>query len=374
MRRVLTTLILSVCAFEASAQEGDFDFHSELAEQWHGAGDYFDWVSTTPNNDGATVRVHYRRFGDPEDPRLILLHGYPTSSFDFREMIVHLQDDYHIATLDFPGFGFSDKPTSDYSYLLEDDARLVDHFVREIVHFDDFALITHDRGVSVGLAFLGHYLDNPDPGYRVNYHVLSNSGMFLPLANLTEGQTVLLDEEAGRRMTAARRAEPRLTEGDPVAVAYADIQAFNDGIGARRLVGRYLLERVDNEYRWLDNLPRSPVPVAYIWGALDPVNPLRIANHVWDAYLNDRPVESSFWVLPTAGHYPQRDRPAEMAKVIDLALSGEVPSLEDEDDFMWQWNRSRTEHDAVFIGHSHIEAMDFGGSIRYTPDGYVPQD
>ena len=366
----LAALALFITGNSVTAQEEDFVFYSDLARDWYEAGSYFAWQSTTENNDGATVNVHYQTFGDPSNPKLLLVHGYPRSSYDYEDMIPHLEDDFYIATLDFPGFGFSDKPQTDYSYLLEDDARLLDHFVREIVEFDDFAMFTHDRGVSVGLAFLGHYLDEDRP-YTINYHFLSNSGMFLPLANLVPGQTVLLDPVRGPAATAEAKARPRLTTGDPVSVAYADMQAFNDGIGARLHVGKYLLERVANEYRWLDNLPRSPIPVAYVWGALDPVNPLRIANHVWATYLNDRDVESSFWVLPTASHYPQRDRPAELAKVVKLALSGEVPSLEEGDDFMWSWNRQRTEHDAIFVGHSIIEEMQFGGAVEYTPQGYI---
>ena len=173
-------------------------FYSELARDWYEAGSYFSWQSTTENNNGAVVDVHYRTFGEPSDPQLLLVHGYPRSSFDYEELIVHLQDDYYIATLDFPGFGFSEKPQSNYSYMLEDDARLLDFFLREIVQFDDFALFTHDRGVSVGLAFLGHYLDEGRP-YTINYHFLSNSGMFLPLANLVPGQRVLLDPVRGPR-------------------------------------------------------------------------------------------------------------------------------------------------------------------------------
>ena len=370
-KRALCLAAIGFCAagVNLSAQESDFVFYSELARDWYEAGAWFEWQSTTENNNGATVNVYYRTFGDPSNPNLLLVHGYPRSSFDYEEMIPHLEDDYYIATLDFPGFGFSDKPLSDYSYLLEDDARLLDHFVREIVEFDDFAMFTHDRGVSVGLAFLGHYLDEGRP-YTINYHFLSNSGMFLPLANLVPGQTVLLDPVRGPAATAEAKARPRLTEGDPVSVAYADMQAFNDGIGARLHVGKYLLERVANEYRWLDNLPRSPIPVAYVWGALDPVNPLRTANYVWAEYLNERDVESSFWVLPTASHYPQRDRPAELAKIVKLALSGEVPSQEEGDDFMWTWNRQRTEHDAIFVGHSIIREMNFEGAVEYTPQGY----
>ncbi|MCY3565588.1 MAG: alpha/beta fold hydrolase, partial [Gammaproteobacteria bacterium] len=204
-------LALFTAGSPATAQENDFVFYSELARAWYEAGSYFEWQSTTENNNGAVVDVHYRTFGDPEDPQLLLVHGYPRSSFDYEEMIVYLQDDYYIATLDFPGFGFSEKPLNDYSYMLEDDARLLDFFVREIVEFDDFAMFTHDRGVSVGLAFLGHYLDEDRP-YTINYHFLSNSGMFLPLANLVPGQRVLLDPVRGPAAIAELNSRPRQTE------------------------------------------------------------------------------------------------------------------------------------------------------------------
>ena len=118
--------------------------------------------------------------------------------------------------------------------------------------------------------------------------------------------------------------------------------AFNQGTVSLIYVGRYLLERQANEVRWLENLPRSPVPVAYLWGLADNVKPVRIAHHVWDTYLNDRQVQSSFWVLPTAGHYPQRDKPEEVAKVIRLALTGQLPDRESENDFMRRYGASRT--------------------------------
>ncbi len=359
-------------ASSASAQQDGFTFYSPLAEDWYRAAETFEWTSTTENNNDRTVQVSYRTFGSRSNPPIVLLHGYPTSSFDFREMIKFLEDDYFVATLDFPGFGFSDKPQGDYSYLLRDDAKLVDHFVQDILGLTRFALFTHDRGVSVGLAFLEDYLANDSKTYVITYHFLSNSGMFLPLANLFPGQTVLLDPVRGPEATARNQALPRRTEGNPVQVAYADIQAFNDGIGARLGVGKYLLERVANEYGWLANLPESQIPVAYIWGLLDTVNPVRIANHVWSTYLNDRPAESSFWYMPTAGHYPQRDEPEEVAKVVRLALSGGVPSREGEGAFMRSYPRSRTSPAAaIFVGHSDIEEMVFPGAVEYTPAGYV---
>ena len=94
-----------------------------------------------------------------------------------------------------------------------------------------------------------------------------------------------------------------MTDGTPQQVAYADIQAFNDGIGARLYVGKYPLERTAKEYRWLDTLRESPVPTALIWGLQDTVNPPRIGNHIWYNYLDKRSVESSYWLLLPANHY-----------------------------------------------------------------------
>jgi len=370
LKRIILFSLFVFSSQALLAQDDDFVFYSDLARDWYQGGDYFEWTSTTEDNNGRKVNVFYRTWGDKSNPKLVLIHGFPNSSFDYYKMIPFLEEDYHIATLDFPGSGFSDKPLDGYNYMLAENAEIVDFFVREVVGFEDFALYTHDRGVSIGLAFLGNYLDNPDPDYTVNYHFLSNSGMFLPLANLSPGQMRMLDIDTAEQMLASRAAQPRRTEGEPESLAYADIFAFNQGNISLIYVGRYLLERQANEVRWLENLPRSPVPVAYLWGLADNVNPIRIANHVWDTYLNDREVKSSFWVLPTAGHYPQRDNPEEVAKIVRMALNGQIPDRDVEDQFMRSYGPSRSTEDAVYVGHSIIEELDFPSSIEYTPSGY----
>ena len=103
---------------------------------------------------------------------------------------------------------------------------------------------------------------------------------------------------------------------------------------------------------------------------MDPVNPIRIANYVWATYLNDRAVESSYWIMPTGGHYPQRSHPEEMAEVVKIALGGEAPDRATEDEFMWSYNRNRSPEEAIFVGHSDIRPMEFPGSVEYTPSGY----
>lgn len=350
--------------------QADFTFHSPLAEAWYRGGQFFDWTSTTRNNNQRKVKVFYRTFGDRARPALVVLHGFPNSSFDFQLLIPLLEQDYFVAVLDFPGFGFSEKPQDGYSYMLEDDARLADHFVRQVVGLSRFSLFTHDRGVSVGLAFLGHFLEGSRRPYEIPYHFISDSGVFLPLANLGAGQTALLDPVRGPALIERMRAAPRLTAGAPVDVAYADIQAFNDGIGARLHVGKYLLERAANEERWLANLPKSPVPTALLWGMRDTVNPMRIANYVWATYLNDRDVESSYWLLPAAAHYPQREAPEDVAQIVRLCLQGGIPTREAEPAFMVDPARNRAPASPVYVGRSRIQPVSFPGAVEYTPSGY----
>jgi len=131
-----------------------------------------------------------------------------------------------------------------------------------------------------------------------------------------------------------------------------------------------LLERAANEYRWLDNLRESPIPTALIWGLQDTPNPPRIGNHIWYSYLDKRPVESSYWLLPTAGHYPQRDEPEEMAGIVRTCLEVGIPTPEGEDTFMRTLARNRTATSPVYMGRSIIENVYFPGAIAYSPDGY----
>lgn len=74
-----------------------------------------------------------------------------------QQLFDELKDDFYVCALDTPGYGFSDKPLDGYDYSIDDDARLVDEYVRDIAGLREFALLTHDKGDSVGLALLQVY-------------------------------------------------------------------------------------------------------------------------------------------------------------------------------------------------------------------------
>src|ERR1700761_8894566 len=63
------------------------------------------------------INIFYREAGDPKAPTVVLLHGYPTSSHMFRNLIPILAKQFHVVAPDLPGFGFSDAPNPDsYDY------------------------------------------------------------------------------------------------------------------------------------------------------------------------------------------------------------------------------------------------------------------
>src|SRR5262249_51594087 len=75
------------------------------------------------------VRVFYRAAGDSDAPVVLLLHGFPTSSFMFRELIPRLADHYRVLAPDLPGFGFTEVPAErKYAYSFDGLASTVDAF------------------------------------------------------------------------------------------------------------------------------------------------------------------------------------------------------------------------------------------------------
>jgi pimeloyl-ACP methyl ester carboxylesterase len=96
------------------------------------------------------VKIFYREAGDPKAPTLLLLHGLPSSSHMFRELIPRLADRYHVVAPDYPGFGFSDAPDrARYAYTFENIARTMTRFT-EVAGLTRYALYVFDYGAPIG--------------------------------------------------------------------------------------------------------------------------------------------------------------------------------------------------------------------------------
>ena len=96
------------------------------------------------------VKVFYREAGRQGAPKLLLLHGFPSSSHMFRDLVPKLADRFHIVAPDLPGFGQSDMPARDrFAYTFDHIAEVIGRFT-EVVGFDRFAMYVFDYGAPTG--------------------------------------------------------------------------------------------------------------------------------------------------------------------------------------------------------------------------------
>ena len=96
------------------------------------------------------VQVFYRAAGEAKAPVVLLLHGFPASSFMFRELIPRLANDYRVIAPDLPGFGFTEVPSErQYSYSFDQLALTIDAFTQAL-KIDRYAIYVFDYGAPTG--------------------------------------------------------------------------------------------------------------------------------------------------------------------------------------------------------------------------------
>jgi pimeloyl-ACP methyl ester carboxylesterase len=120
--------------------------------------------------DGLTIS--YREAGPPQAPTLLLLHGFPTSSHMFRDLIPLLADRYHLVAPDYPGFGYSSTPDPrEFHYTFDRLAEVMEHFT-EAAGLRDYALYLQDFGGPVGLRLAAHHPE------RVRALIIQNANAY----------------------------------------------------------------------------------------------------------------------------------------------------------------------------------------------------
>ena len=103
------------------------------------------------------VDIFYRKAGSKDKPTILLLHGYPTSSHMFRNLMRYLADDYHLLAPDYPGYGRSEQPPmSEFEYTFDNMASIVDGFLTAL-SVDQFSIYLMDYGAPIGYRIAAKY-------------------------------------------------------------------------------------------------------------------------------------------------------------------------------------------------------------------------
>jgi len=251
--------------------------------------------------------------GSHDLPTLLLIHGFPTSSWDWLGIWADLRQHFRIVAMDMLGFGFSDKPNA-RNYTIHSQADIVDALV-EAKSLGDFHVLAHDYGDTVAQELLARQLDGSGAGNWLSCCFL-NGGLFPETHRAILTQKLLLspigflvNKLAGyskfcSNFSSVFGPNSKPTEQE-LKVFWAFIQ-FNDGKHIFHNLITYILDRRQHRERWVSALQQSSIPLAIINGSVDPVS----GAHMVARYKELECRLDYLGVLPNIGHYPQVEDPA----------------------------------------------------------------
>lgn len=239
---------------------------------------------------------------------LLIIHGFPTSSYDWSDLVPRLSRRRRVVLLDLLGFGLSSKP--DQPYTMARQADVVTAVLSDL-GLDRIALMTHDMGDTVGGELLAREMEGSWPGV-VTRRVVTNGSIYIGLAHLTDGQQLLLampdrklPEGAGPELLAVSLAAtlaPAHAHIDMTAHAQLVCHDGGDALLPRTI--RYVEERRANERRFTGAIETHPSPLHVVWGLEDPIAVSDMAERL----VTVRPDATLTW-LPGIGHYPMIEDP-----------------------------------------------------------------
>jgi pimeloyl-ACP methyl ester carboxylesterase len=280
------------------------------------------WQQRGSDEEFRGRRTHsFRRGGD--GPLLLFLHGFPSSSYDWRPLL-ELETEHAVLAPDFLGFGLSEKPR-DHTYTLHWQADLVEELVRRHGDSKSVFLVAHDMGTSVATELMARDLEGSRE-IEVAGALLLNGSMVQGAASPTLGQRILRSPLGPllSRLSSERFFRQQFgsifSPGHPLTDEEAEDQWALVCAGGGRTLNhktiRYMEERFRHAGRWHGALRDWPKPLSLAWGMLDPV----ATTKVLEAVLDLRP-QAPVTRFEDLGHYPQIEDPARVEKALQGALT-----------------------------------------------------
>jgi pimeloyl-ACP methyl ester carboxylesterase len=276
-----------------------------------------DWQSRGSRMQVFGHDVFVLEDGKHNEETLLVVHGFPTSSFDFHRVLPHFTKRFRVVVHDHLGFGLSDKPL-DYSYSLIEQAEVAMEVWRKL-GIKQGHILAHDYGTSVTTEILARRERGTCP-IDLKSVTLANGSVFIELAHLTPSQILLRNKRLGPLFASLSsrfifHAQLRKIFGTPDAVSKDELDAawellaHNDGKRVLPAISSYLDERTRFRERWIGALRKLDLPAHVLWGRRDPVAIPAIA----EALAETIPGARLTW-LDELGHYPMLENPTRWAE------------------------------------------------------------
>ncbi|CAM1348340.1 alpha/beta fold hydrolase [Tenacibaculum crassostreae] len=253
------------------------------------------------------------------DKTLVILHGYPTSSYDYHKVLPELSKHYRVIIHDHLGFGFSDKPIH-YSYSLIEQADIAFLLWKQL-KLQKVTLLAHDYGTSVATEILARYTTKL-VNIEIEELVFCNGSMHIELANLRLIQKLLKNKYTGKFVGSLTnypifKRNMRNVYFNKSKATDVELQEmweqlmFNGGRKIIHKLSNYINERYFFWHRWIGALKETQIPTKIIWAKNDPVAVFKIAETLADEVPNNKlyPIENS-------GHFPMLETPEEWCSLV----------------------------------------------------------
>nr|WP_024594358.1 alpha/beta hydrolase [Pseudoalteromonas sp. TB13] len=256
-------------------------------------------------------QIFTKTAGDITKPALLLIHGFPSASWDWEGMWQTLSEHYFVITLDMLGFGLSDKPKN-AGYKITEQADLYTQFLKTL-NINDIHILAHDYGDTVAQELLARQVVSQSD-FKINSVCFLNGGLFPEVHKPLFIQKLLLSKLGWivpKLMNKKKFANNLLTifgKSTPPSKQVVDtlweLLIYKDGLAVMPKLISYIKQRQQNRARWVGAIINSNIPLTFIAGAEDPISGKHMIEHYKKLIPNARVQE-----FVELGHYPQVENP-----------------------------------------------------------------
>ena len=275
------------------------------------------WYNKSRYSELCGHSIFYIDEGEHDKPAILLIHGFPTSSWDWQAIWNSLSKDYRLITLDMLGFGFSDKPDQ-RNYSIHKQADLFEALAKQL-KLSEYHVLAHDYGVTVAQELLARQIDGNGIGQWLSCGLL-NGGLFPETHRAILIQKLMLSPAGkfinsltgfkafSKSFSSVFGANTQPTQNE--LAGFWEAINFNDGKHVFHNLITYILDRRKHRERWVSALIHSPVPISLINGSVDPVSGAHLVSRYKELNCRLDHCEE----LPSIGHYPHVEDSAQVSK------------------------------------------------------------
>ncbi len=282
-------------------------------ESWKSNGKYFRF------ND---KNIFYNQIGEGDN--LLIIHGYPYNSFEWKDTIEELSKTYKVTFFDLLGMGFSDKPKN-HKYSFEEYCDIVNALLKNL-NINETHIFSHDLGVSVTQELITRNAEGKN-SFKIKSSAFMNGSLFIDvykprlIQKLLSKSPTLIGKILSKIMSKSMVNKSVKSVFGPFTQPTEDfldnqweILNYNQGKNITYLIGRLVFEKYKYLNRWVNAMQTTTIPMCYICGPFDPNSGIHMAKRYEELIPNPK----VYLMSENIGHWPQLE---DQKKVLEIYLT-----------------------------------------------------